>query len=139
LSIILSLLLMQPAFSQDTLDYVTIAEGEAAPFSGKLLTDEALAKIISQHELELETLRIDYEAKLEKQVLDSRLTYDMLDARFKLDTEMYTNMIDNRNLLLKNFQPEPPTWKKDFRFIGGFLAGAGVTIGIAYSLDKMGH
>jgi len=139
LSIILSLLLMQPAFSQDTLDYVTIAEGETAPFSGKLLTDDALAKIITQHELELDKLRISFEAKLEKKSLDAKLTYDMLDARFKLDTEMYTNMIDNRNLLLRDFQPEPPTWKKDFRFVGGFLAGAGVTIGIAYSLDKMGH
>lgn len=126
-----------PAHADDNLDFVNIAEGEVAPFSGKLLTDEALADILSQHQLEIDQLKIDYEAKLAKQQLDDKLSYDMLDTRYKLDVEMYTSMINNRNDLLQNqFQPSYKT-HNNWRFALGFLAGSATTIGIAYSLDNL--
>jgi hypothetical protein len=140
LFISLLLLLIQPAIAEDSfqdLDFVNIAEGEAAPFSGKLLTNEAIAEILSKHQLEIDNLKIQHTAELEKQSLDLKLRYDMLDARFKLDTELYKGMIDNRDLLLKDFNPNQNSGLTDWKFTGGFLAGAAVTIGIAYSLDKL--
>ena len=126
-----------PAHADDDLDFVNITEGEAAPFSGKLLTNEALADILSQHQLEIDQLKIDYEAKLAKQKLDGKLSYDMLDTRYKLDVEMYTSMISNRNNLLQNqFQPSYKT-HNNWRFALGFIAGSATTIGIAYSLDNL--
>ena len=50
--------------------------------------------------LQIDQLKIDYEAKLAKQQLDDKLSYDMLDTRYRLDVEMYTSMINNRNDLL---------------------------------------
>ena len=126
-----------PAHADDNPDFVNITEGEVAPFSGKLLTDEALADILSQHQLEIDQLKIDYEAKLAKQQLDDKLSYDMLDTRYKLDVEMYTSMINSRNDLLQNqFQPSYKT-HNNWRFALGFLAGSATTIGIAYSLDNL--
>ncbi len=129
-----------PAFAQDgveDLDFVNISEGEAAPFSGKLLTNEALAEILTRHQLEIDNLRIEHAAELEKQTLGAKLRYDMLDTRYKLDTDLYTGMINNRDLLLKDFNPNERSTLTDLRFTGGFLAGAAVTIGIAYSLDTL--
>ena len=34
-------------------DFVNLEEGQAAPFDGKLLTNESLTEIISQHEREI--------------------------------------------------------------------------------------
>ena len=140
LFIALSLMLIQPSFAQDDmsdLDFVNIEQGDEAPFAGKLLTNEALAAILSRHQLEIDNLKIQHQAELERQSLDAALKYDVLDTRFKLDTELYTSMIDNRDMLLKDFDPNPRSSIGDWKFTGGFIAGAVVTVGIAYSLDKL--
>ena len=49
--------------------YADIKEGDVAPFSGKLLTNEALAKILSQYQLELDQCKINGETKLSEKSL----------------------------------------------------------------------
>lgn len=121
------------------LDFYNIESGESAPYEGKLLTNEALAEIFSQHQLEIDTLKAQHAAEIEKQNLQSTFRYDMLDTKYKLEIDMYSSMILNRDALMKKYDPQQSYARSDWKFIGGFLSGALITVGVSYSLDKMSN
>ena len=123
----------------ESLDFYNITKGEAAPYAGKLLTDEALAEILTRHQLEIDTLRAAHEAELAKNELESSFKYEMLDTKYKLDMSMYSSMISNRDHLIQNFDPQVAYRRSDWKFVGGFLSGALITVGVAYSLDKIAY
>ena len=143
MSFILSIfLLTQQAICEtpsSDLDFYNIAAGEAAPYAGKLLTNEALAEILTQHQREVDTLKAQHASELEKARLESSFRYDMLDTRYKLDTDMYNNMILNRDQIIGSYDPQLAYKKSDWKFVGGFLSGALITVGVAYSLDKIAY
>ena len=117
--------------------YTDLKEGEVAPFSGKLLTNEALAKILSQHQLELDRCKIDGESKLAEKSLEMQFKYDLLENKFILTADMYEAMIENRDNVIQKTPAFKQGVKTDWAFIGGIIVGAGITIGIAYSLDNL--
>ena len=143
MSFILSIfLLTQQAICEtpsSDLDFYNITAGEEAPYDGKLLTNEALAEILAQQQLEIDTLKAQHAAELEKLRLDSTFRYDMLDTKYKLDVDMYTSMILNRDQIIGSYDPQQAYKKTDWKFVGGFLSGALITVGVAYSLDKMAY
>ena len=87
-------------------DFVNIESGEPAPYSGKLLTDEALAKIISQNERELAQCMIDSDFDIEKFKANQALEYDLLNIRYESEVEMYQMMIDTRDQQIKKDKKE---------------------------------
>ena len=53
------------AQAQDTTpDYVDITAGETAPYTGKLFTSEALAKMLAQHQTEIDLLNSNFEYEI---------------------------------------------------------------------------
>ena len=135
-------LLAQPGLCETPaadLDFYNIAAGEAAPYEGKLLTNEALAEIFTQHQLEIDILKAQHAAATEKQKLSETFRYDMLDTRYKLEVDMYSSMILNRDVLIKKYDPQQSYRRSDWKFVGGFLSGALITVGVSYSLDKKSH
>jgi hypothetical protein len=117
--------------------YTDLKEGDTAPFAGKLLTNEALAKILSQHQLELDQCKISGESKLEEKALETQFKYDLLENKFLLTSDMYEAMIENRDDVIQKTPAFKQGIKTDWAFIGGIIVGAGITIGIAYSLDSL--
>jgi len=117
--------------------YTDLKEGDTAPFAGKLLTNEALVKILSRHQLELDQCKINGISKLEAQDLELQFKYDLLENKFVLTTDMYEAMIENRDNTIQKTPAFKQGFKTDWAFIGGILVGAGITIGIAYSLDSL--
>lgn len=118
--------------------YVDIKKGEKAAFDGKLFTNAAIAKIISDNKLKLSECQINSEISLKRQKLELETKYDLLEKKYKLDVEMYDAMLENRNKLIssgdyviknKNYE----NWK----FVGSFILGSTITVGIVYSLDKL--
>ena len=59
------------------IDYANIDKGDPAPFTGKLLTHDALAQIISTHEKELLQSDLDKEFELQKIADELTLKYDL--------------------------------------------------------------
>ena len=128
------LLASSPSYAEE-LKYTEIQEGDPAPFTGLLYTNAAIAKILSDHELELEKLNIDFEYQIKLNNSDWQFRYDILEKKHELETQMYIDMIERRDILIDN--------KKRFqipdniKFIGGVVVGAAITITVAYSLDTL--
>ena len=115
-------------------DFTNIQEGDPAPFTGKLITDEALAKIVAQYEAELKEADLNLEYELQKKANEMQLQYDLLEIKYTAEKEMYESMIAARDEQLK-INRRQDFWRR-FATYGGFVLGSGLTVGIVYSLNQ---
>lgn len=116
------------------LDYANVDKGDPAPFTGKLLTHDALAQIIATHEKELLQADLDKEFELQRTTDNLNLKYDLYAAKCEADKQMYTQMIEYRDEELK-IQARKD-WIQRAAFVGGFALGSAITIGITYSVNQ---
>ena len=77
--------------------YVDIKKGAIAPFGGKLFTNDAIAKILSDNELALNKCKINKNAELQSLNADWELRYNLLNKKHTLETKMYSTMLNNRD------------------------------------------
>lgn len=117
--------------------YTELQQGEPAPYAGVLLTKEAIAKIYADHQTEIAKLKLENDIQIKKSELNNKIKYDLLDAKYKLNENMYKEMITNRDKVIKDLPVYQQNIKTDWGFIGGFVLGAGITVGIAYSIDNL--
>lgn len=132
------LLLCSFAFANDVTslpDYTDLLEGQRAPYAGKLFTEDALIKMIVGHENEIAKLGIDYEFKIEKNAADFKLEYDLLDLRYKSETEMYKTMIQVRDDQLKKDSRKDVL--QQWGIYGSFILGALTTVAVVYAVDQV--
>lgn len=115
-------------------DFTSISAGDKAPFEGVLLTEEALAKIISKNEREIEQCKIDAEFEMKDQAAKFQLDYDLLEVRYKSENKMYLDMIEVRDQQIK-FDKKKDILQK-WSTYGAFLLGVGTTIGISYAVNQ---
>ena len=115
-------------------DYANVDKGDPAPFTGKLLTHDALAQIIATHEKELLQADLDKEFELQKTADTLNLKYDLYSTRCEADKEMYVQMIEARDIELK--AQARKDWIQKLAFFGGFALGTATTIGITYSVNQ---
>ena len=133
--LMLLLSLLKPLQAEEK--YTELKQGEPAPYAGILLTKKAITKIYSDQELALKKLKIEHEYQLNTSKLSAKTKYNLLDTRYKLDVEMYKNMIENRDNSIKKMPIYSQGYKSDWSMIGGFILGSFVTVGIVYSIDKI--
>ncbi len=115
-------------------DYVRVVEGDAAPISGILLTEEALAEIIAQNEREVEQCKIDAEYAFEEYKAQQTLQYDLLDVRYRSEMQMYQDMIAIRDEQIKK-DKKRDVWQR-WSTYGAFVLGVGTTVGITYAVNQ---
>lgn len=115
-------------------DYTRVTEGDTAPMSGILLSEEALAEIISQNERELEQCKIDAEASFEEYKAQQVLQYELLDIRYRSEVEMYQTMIAARDRQIKK-DKKRDVWQR-WASYGAFVLGVGTTVGITYAVNQ---
>jgi len=126
-------LITASAYGSDP-DYTRITEGDTAPMSGILLSEEALAEIISQNERELEQCKIDAEASFEEYKAQQVLQYELLDIRYRSEVEMYQTMISARDRQIKK-DKKRDVWQR-WASYGAFVLGVGTTVGITYAVNQ---
>jgi len=131
----LLLALLKPLQAEEK--YTELKQGEPAPYAGVLLTKEAIAKIYSDQKAEIAKLKIEHEYQLNSSKLSAKTQYDLLDARYKLNIDMYQAMIENRDNAIKKLPVYSQGYKADWSMIGGFVLGSVITVGIVYSIDKI--
>ena len=105
-------------------DFVNLEEGQAAPFDGKLLTNESLTEIISQHEREINQCEINAEFNLKKFEANQQLRYDLLNTRYESEVEMYQIMIKSRDMQIKK-DKKRDVWQR-WATYGAFMLGVAV-------------
>lgn len=116
------------------LDFANVDKGDPAPFTGKLLTHDALAQIIATHEKELLQADLDKEFELQRTSDKLNLKYDLYSTRCEADKQMYTQMIEARDTELQ--AQARKDWIQRLAFFGGFALGTATTIGITYSVNQ---
>jgi hypothetical protein len=126
--LLLMIILLKPLQAEEK--YTELKQGEPAPYAGILLTKEAIAKIYADQEATIAKLEIENNTSLAQQSLSNKIKYDLLDTKYRLNEEMYKNMI-------KDLPVHRQTIKTDWGFVGGFILGAGITVGVVYSIDKI--
>lgn len=127
------ILLSALCFANDV-DYVDLRKGQHAPFSGKLFKNSAISKIIAENSAALEKCEEISSFKIEKQRLRLDLKYDLLEARYNNDINMYKDMIAIRDEQLKR-ETEKYTFQKWLSY-GSFILGAGTSVAIFYSVSQ---
>ena len=133
--LLLLMSLLKPLQAEEK--YTELKQGEPAPYTGILLTKEAIAKIYTDQEFKIEKIKAEYEFELKEKDITWQSSYDLLDTKYRLNENMYKQMITNRDNVIKNLPVHQQTIKTDWSFIGGFILGSAATIGIVYSIDKI--
>lgn len=129
----LFILLINIAFAND-IDFVKIEKGKMTPFQGVLLTEEALAEIITKNEREVEQCKID--AEYQKKILSSefQLKYDLLKITSDSNEKMYLDMISVRDEKIEKDKKRDVLQK--WSSYGAFILGVSTTIGITYAVNQ---
>ena len=133
--LLLIISLLKPLQAEEK--YTELKQGEPAPYAGVLLTKAAVAKIYADQQAEIDRLKLNHKIAIKEKDITWQSSYDILDSKYKLNETMYRAMIDNRDEVIKSLPIHQQTIKTDWGFVGGFILGAGITVGIAYSIDNL--
>jgi hypothetical protein len=129
------LLLLSTAIAEPLM--VHLEEGEAAPFHGRLMNDEAVANIIAGREMSIEQCEIQKELAISLTKADLQLELDYLKAELETETEKNTTLLGLRDqeiaALRKEIRPNKTMWA----FFGGFLLASGTSLGTYYAVRKI--
>lgn len=113
-----------------------IVEGGLAPFSGILLTSDAMTKIQYDHQLRLSVLQTRHQFEL--QSFQFRLTTETelrLSER-QMHEEVFTSQLRRIEELENIALNQRPDWVLPVAILGAFIIGAGVTVGITYAVNQ---
>ena len=119
-------------------DAVPIEEGELAPFSGTLLTDDAAATLLSEIKTCSESAESDLQFEIDRNKALYDLDIELLQIRLDSQQERYEIMLHTQDeqldyLLSTNTNSRIP---REVLFIAGVGSGILVTVAAAYGLSS---
>ena len=118
-----SILFAEPKFTN-------LEAGECAPWKGRLLNDEAMAKLIVEHQTNQMSCDFRVEFEINKIKIDEKYKYDLLMSQYKAETTKLNEILKIRDDQIKKMNPRDETWL----IAGGFVIGAATAIGIMYAV-----
>ena len=101
-------------------------KGEAAPWDGRLLNEAAMRILVEDNvtkDLACEA-KIDFESNKIK--IEEKYRYDILKVKTDAEIEQLNKLIKIQSEHIKEIRPQNNIWP----LIGGFIAGAGISVGI---------
>lgn len=136
LTISLSLILSPVAKAQDTENAVPIEEGQPAPFTGTLLTNEAAADLLSQIQTCSDRAELDLKFQLERANSVCNLEKSLLEINVNSQKQMYENIILSQDRQLEYIlKTRNPKLSKEASFIIGVASGVLLTVASAYTIS----
>lgn len=115
--------------------FVVMQEGEVAPFSGRLLNNEAIAKIGVEDAFKVEQCNLQINYALEKQKLELELKFEKEKIALETDKQILQEKVKLRDETIKQLQDLRKPWPPVFYASGGFFVGAATTIAILYAVN----
>ena len=123
------ILLVSLLFAEEP-KYKEMKKGEAAPWDGRLLNDAAMRILVEDNV----TKDLACEAKIEfesnKIKIEEKYRYDILKVKTDAEIEQLNKLIKIQSEHIKEIRPQNNIWP----LIGGFIAGAGISVGIMYAV-----
>ena len=110
--------------------YTKVEAGECVLWNGTLLNDEAMKKLVVEHQTSQMTcdVRIDFEVNKTK--INEKYKYDLLAAQYKAETTKLNEILKIRDDQIKEMKPRDEI----LIIAGGFVIGAATAIGIMYAV-----
>ena len=128
------MMMFQLSANAADLNYKHIIEGEKSPFSGIVMTNDALVQMIATHEAEIKTCELDRSTQLKLNKNDSDKQYALLELQYNMDKALYEELISIRDDQIKKDKTKDIIQR--VAFFGGFTLGAATSVGIVYSLNQ---
>ncbi len=127
------------AVDEPTDGAVPISKGQAAPFSGVLLTNEAVAKILADKEYQKKKCEMDTQYELEKQKTKQSLELGLCKIDLELGQKKYEiiNKIKDdeitrvRDIAVKS---QDSSSKNTWYLVGGIALGILASVGVTYAV-----
>jgi hypothetical protein len=131
--LVIMMMFQLPANAVD-LDYRHITKGDVSPFSGVVMTNDALVQMIATHEAEVRICELDNDTQLKLNKNDSDKQYELLELKYNMDKELYEELISIRDNQIKKDKTKDVIQR--VAFFGGFILGSATSVGIVYSLNQ---
>jgi len=115
--------------------FLVLSEGEPAPFTGRLLNDEAIVKIGVEDSFKVEQCNLQINYELEKQKLEMELKFEKEKIRLETDKKILEEKVKLRDQTIVQLRDLRKPWPPVFYASGGFFVGAATTIAILYAVN----
>jgi len=129
------LFLLSTALAEPML--IHLKEGEAAPFDGRLMNDEAVANIIANKELTVEQCQIKTELQVSIVKAELQLEIDYLKAELETETQKNATLLELRDTEISSLRKQMKPNKTMWAFFGGFLLATGTSLGTYYAVREI--
>ena len=120
--------------------FTFVQETQPAPFTGTLFNPEATARLLANHKFLKEEYELKLGFELQKQQVEYQLKTDQLNITLDIEREKYTTTLNLKNTeieeLNKIIAKKPGKNALIWGIVGGFVLGAGATIGIVYAVNE---
>ena len=110
--------------------YKDMKTGEVAPWDGRLLNESALRILIEENATSEMTCdaRVQFSANQIK--IEEKYRYDVLKVKTDAEIEQLNELIKLQSEHIDELRPQNNIWP----LMGGFIAGAGISVGIMYAV-----
>ena len=118
---------------------VHLKEGNPAPFSGRLMNDEAVANIIAGREMSVEQCEIQKELVVSLTKAELQLEIDYLKAELETEKEKNVTLLEIRDQEIESLRSQMKPNKTMWAFFGGFMLASGTSLGTYYSVREINN
>tara|TARA_R100000951_G_scaffold101905_1_gene93778 strand:- start:582 stop:1031 length:450 start_codon:yes stop_codon:yes gene_type:complete len=134
---IILLITLLPAFCFASGKIAAIKKGQKAPYNGILLDKTAEATITAKRESAVKICEIDKNYTVKKLKTECNFNKRLLTIEKEADKKRYNNLMALKNAEVKRLETtlkklQKPDYSKLW-FVGGFVAGVSLSIGIFYT------
>ena len=110
--------------------YKNLAEGEAAPWAGRLLNEPAVRILVEENATKDLTCDARIEFYVGKTEIAEKYRYDVLKVETDAEIKKLNELVKLQSEHIEKLKPQNNIWP----IVGGFIAGAGLSIGIMYAV-----
>lgn len=127
---LISMVMAQPSM-------VSLEEGEEAPFSGRLLNDEAIASILANKEFSDGQCALEQSIEYSFKLAEKDLKIDYLEAEKQTLINRHDSLMEIRNNEIESLRKHVNPQRATFMFLGGFALGTTASLVTYYSVNKI--
>lgn len=110
--------------------YKEMKTGETVPWDGRLLNEPAMRILVEDAATKDMMCEAKTEFKLNNLKIEEKYRFDVLKATTDAEINKLNELIKLQDEHIKELRPQNNIWP----VIGGFIAGAGISIGIMYAV-----
>lgn len=128
--LIVSMAMAQPSM-------ISLEEGEQAPFSGRLLNDEAIASILANKEFSDGQCALEQSIEYSLKLAEKDLKIDYLEAEKQTLINRHDSLMEIKNDEIESLRKHVNPQRATFMFLGGFILGTTASLVTYYSVNKI--